>query len=364
MYRFYFILISLFVLISCSSNNYDSNYEKFISELEQITVEDSTRIKLDNSPVYKPLKLTANKKGKVIVVDASNWTLHLMDKQGKFLDRTGGSGRGPNEYLGINQVHIGADNKLYVYDAKSYDITIYSFIEDSFNLKHEIGVPAHDSLDLKTIHKTRSGYIGVFNQVGVPVDKENTFKVYSLGEDLQLQELLFEMPANETYSLQGIQEDHPVGTKTKWELNDGRFFYTNSNNLSVTSVNLEDESSKQYDFSDIPKPVKGEEEIKAIESRLRPIIQKEPQVKELIREGQYLPYFLKFTAGKDYFYYTLFRLGKENGILLRIDKATKEIRKITVPSVFALYAVHNNTLFGIDHTTVGASEIMFLKIGG
>lgn len=361
--RYYVCLILiLFAVISCSKNVSSDSYNTFISELEEIGIEERIKIEFDDSPVYRPLNIATNGKH-AIMVDAANWTLHLMDKKGNFLDSTGGKGRGPNEYSLINQIHFGADNQLYVLDKRSKAVSVYTIGNNVFQFEGEMALPAYTGFYIQAIYQTKNGFIGIFKKVKVPTSEDEKFYIHKLNDDLELQESLIEMPGNETYtSSQGIQRDKPLGAKTYWGMTGDQFYYTVTNNLSVTSVNIQNGSSTIYDFSDVPKPIKNQKALEFIETRAQPMFQAEPELKEIIREGEYMPYFIDFLPTENYFYYTLFFQGTDNGMLLRINKETNEFKKITVPAVFNVYGAHGDMLFGIDHTTDGANEIVFLQL--
>lgn len=296
--RYSYILgLLIFIFSSCSSN-YDTGYGKFIDNLDPITIEEQIRINFERPdlPIYNPHKLVANDEN-LIVVDSENWTLHLMDLQGDILASTGSIGQGPNEYQAINQIYISENNQLYLYDSPSNRITNQSITNSNFNLKSEISIPNYDSLRLEGIYPANSAYFGVLKQSNFGGNRQSGYEVYRLGEDLQLQNHLFSMPGSETYtSQQGFERENPLGRKTIWGVAGGKFYYSTTDDLSVTSVNIESGDTMVYDFSEVPKPVKGEEEIEAIESRLR--VQENSEISQLIREGSDLPYFINFTPTK------------------------------------------------------------------
>lgn len=356
----FLVILSLFAISSCSNETKpEREYEKFLSELTSVSVQDSLRIESARTPVHTPIRMATDDQGRVIIANGINWTLHLMDKEGNFLAHTGGSGRGPDEYTAINQINVGVDNQLYVYDARSRDITSYEVVNNEFQLQKELAVPSYDnSILLEAIYKQDQGYIGVFKTLGVA---DYTFKVYRLNENLQLQNLLLEMPGNETYTFRGSTRDNFLGRTTEWAVDGRYFFYSSTDNLSISSVDLQNGSRSQFDFSYVPKPRKGKKEIEDLEAWYRPIIQNNPKLREIIREGDYLTYFRNFLTNQNYFYYTLRRLGKAKGIILRINKKTEEMDKIEVPPRFFLHAVQGNILYGIDRTD-RKNDIMILKL--
>lgn len=365
-YRFWLSII-FFLFVSCSSEPEagKSEYSTFIANVESVAIAESIRIPYEDSPADYPLNLTSDGQH-VVVVNAKTWDLHLMNSDGTFLDTAGGLGRGPGEFLLINDVHIGADNRLYVYDGKSQKVTAYSITNEELQLEEEMTLPANDTgLLMKSIYKAPSGYVGVFKQLLGRSDRIlQPLYVYKLTDDLELQERLVEMPGDETFQSDRfpVRMQNPLGDETGWGMASGHFFYSVNNNLSVTSVAMPNGPTTTYDFSDLPKPLKGEEEIEALNKKFELGIKTEPKYKELIREGRFLRYYTHFLPTENYFYYKLNTPGAENGTLLRIDRETREFKKITVPAGFKIYAANGDMIFGIDRTASGASEIVFLQL--
>lgn len=252
-YLFY-LLVFLFVSVSCSSEPEagKSEYAKFIANVESIAIAESIRIPYEDSQADFPLNLTSDGEH-VVVVNAKTWKLYLMNTNGIFLDSAGGKGPGPGEFNVINRVHIGSDNQLYVYDGASKMVSVYSILNETLQLEGEMVLPANDlGLSMKSLYKTESGYLGVFLQLfGTPDDKKKPFYLYSLAEDLELQERVFELPGNDFFISERPfkrKSQNYFGDETMWGMAGGQLFYTVNSSPSVTSVNLQNSSSTTYDF--------------------------------------------------------------------------------------------------------------------
>ncbi|MDZ7773032.1 MAG: 6-bladed beta-propeller [Balneolaceae bacterium] len=347
------------IAISCS-NDPDKNehsFDQFISEVEEIILQDSTRIETSTTNVYSPLDLTMDGEGRMVVVDASNWTLNLMELNGALLDSIGGSGGGPNEFFAINQIHIGRDNRLHVYDGRSGVVSIYSILEGGFEPEREIRLPDYDSRNLNALYETDDGYLGVFKSVQIASGENNDIEVYRLDDDFHLQRHQFDMPGSDTFESNGVRRENPLGASTIWKMKDVQFYYSNSATLSITTVNTQNGSSEEFNLSGYPKPMAGEEEINFLKSVIQGSNVQDPEV---LAEGMELPFFINFIPSEDHFYYTLFTANKNYGIILRVDRHSKKMGKILVPPLFNIYEIHENHLVGIDHTD-GDNDIVIMS---
>lgn len=354
--------VFVLIVVSCSGQEvrYENKFDRFISDLDNISIRDSTRFESSNSEVHAPLTLTIDGEGRMVVVDASNWTLNLLDNDGDLIDRTGGTGGGPDEFSAINQIHFGSDKQLYVYDARSGTVSIYSILSDGFEIHDEVILPGYGSLNLSAVYRTHIGHIGVFDKLQAAYREDNNFEVYRLGTDFHLQQYLFDMPGSETYTSSGVRKKNPIGSSTFWDVENEQFYYSNSEDLSATMVNIQDGSYVQFELHGYPRPTIGEDEFAFLESVLHPTFQQEPGLEELIRKGNELPFFTNFVPSERYFYYTIFMANESQGVILRVDRNSKEMGKILVPALFNAYDAYENHLVGIDHTD-GENEIMILS---
>jgi len=361
--RYYLFVLIIIISVSCSTEKleYGSDFEKYLAQLPDIPIQEKIIIDGEDFPVYTPFKMSVASEGNIVVADGSNFTLHLLNPNGEHINSAGRMGRGPGEFQLINQIHLGEDNRLYVYDGRAQRISIFTIDEESFQFEEVVNLPNYKTQTPKSIYPTDNGFIGVFKALHVSRDQEPEFEVYSLTNDFQIEKRIFTMHGNEYYYHNGSRKDNPMGFSTIWGWHKNSLYYSHTDDFSATSVNTSDNSIKEFNITGIPESKIGEKQVEFINERLGPF-QMDPEVEESIRKGEPLPYFLGFIPGENHLYFSLFNASHDPGFVLEVNKESKEIRKIEVPSVFNLYAVEDEKLYGIDHSDDRRHKIMILEI--
>jgi len=74
----------------------------------------------------RPIPITINHKGEVIVGDTINARVQIFDKDGKFLRKFGMRGDGPADFQIIKGVAVDSDDNIYVTDGKSSQLKVFS----------------------------------------------------------------------------------------------------------------------------------------------------------------------------------------------------------------------------------------------
>lgn len=360
-----FILIATAFLGSCAMRGTDSlnDFDVFLSKRDNIAINHVLKYESKDNPIFTPLNMVVDSEGRAVIVDASSWTIHLISDNGEHLDVAGGYGKGPGEFIQINQIHIGVSGELYVYDPKSGTSTTYTISDSGLNFEDEFTLTEFKNLSLKSLYEVNEGYIGVYKEYGnAPVDGKSNFKVFKLGEDFQILELLFEMVGNETYDYRGMQRESPLGQKTVWAIWGTDFYYSHTDDFSVNLVDIHDGTRKYFMKSNIPKSQMGEVEIEYFTSELTPYLQLDPTFADNIKQGKVLPYFQNFIVTDEHFFFSLFETSSDPKPVLRINRESGNIDKISVPDYFNLYGVHENKLYGISYTSKGDISVTFLQI--
>ncbi|MEX0662747.1 MAG: 6-bladed beta-propeller [Balneolaceae bacterium] len=369
MLRYITFLILVTCMMSCSSREIEDetkNFSDFIQDTEFIAAKKVIALDDTDTGIYRPLDIVVDKKGRAIVADASNWSLHLLSGEGETISKAGIIGRGPEEFLGINQLEIDDDQKLTVVDKRSQRFSEFFVTDDSLVYNNSFAMPNYSSLVLETIQKTETlGNFGVFRTPNLSMDNNTTFEVHQLDSDYQITEKVFEIPGNETMMLGNYPEDHVFGFKSDWVTLGDTFYYARSNQLNFKSYNLSNGDSLEYEVSDVPKNQKSSEDEKFLINHLRPILQSYPSVKDEIEEREILPQFLSFIAGENYGYFTIFNMSNNSDTILMVEKETEEMKAIEVPPIFNLYAVYENEddhfLYGVDHTNDN-NQILIIQL--
>lgn len=365
MIRIISLVLIIFFAVSCGEKNQlenDNPFSSFLNNLEYIEPRESLMIDEVTSSVYGPLRLAVDNFGRPVVVDHSNWSLHLLDVDGEPISTAGGIGRGPGEFAGINYLGIGPDQKLYVLDKKLKRVTVYSILDDSLNFETVLSLPDFSPYTIETFHfSENTGYVGVFTTLRRKLGEPAPFHIYQLNENLTLNQELFQIPGNETIEMMGVVQDNEFGFNTHWKMSNDQFHYAHSDNFSFYSVDMGDLMEEENTASGIPARENDSEAQEFLTDHLRPLTQAYPSMEEEILEREDIPYFSGFTTSNEYTYFTIFNVSTDPGIVLQMNNETQALKAIRVPSRFQMYAVHENKIYGIDHSS-SESHIVIISL--
>ena len=337
-------------LLQCEEQVDTEEFQAYLERLPEIGISDRIMLNHENSTFYSPLSLTVDDSGQAVVVDHSNWSLHLINSSGEIQASSGGFGSGPGEFQIINGLEIGNENTVDVLDKKQNRLSTYDITSGRFELVETISLPDYSPYRIESFHRSDSaGLLGVFR---LPVRADtlnNPYLVFRLNADLNQKEKLFEMPGSDKIKMGDHYDDDELGFITKWHMNDEMFYYSNSQSLSWTSIQLENLEHTKDKISNVPENLNTREAQKYITDRLRPIIQVYPEFADAIKKRTNLTYFTEFLVDSDAVYYTVSTFGDGPWTILKIDRETREMSRLEVPPSFVLYGILENTLYGIVH---------------
>ena len=113
-------LIALFILtiVGFSTDKVFSFQTSSIASIPHLSVEKSLQIKETSEVFFTSIEelVAADSQGNVFVADRGQNLIYAFDSAGKLLQSFGRKGRGPGEFLDIEQIFIGPDDKVYVLD--------------------------------------------------------------------------------------------------------------------------------------------------------------------------------------------------------------------------------------------------------
>lgn len=297
-------------LLQCEEQVEGEGFQAYIENRPEIRTSHRIMLNSENSALLKPLSLVVDDSGQAIIIDHSNWSLHLINGSGEVQSSAGGLGSGPGEFRLINGLEIGMENSVDVLDKRQNRLTTFDFSGGRFELVGTMSLPDYSPYRIESIHRSDStGYVSVFRfplREGV---SQNPFQVYRLNSVLEKTDKLFEMPGSEKIKMGDHYDDDELGFITKWHVNDEMFYYSNSQSLSWTSVQLNNLKKTDHTISGVPENLKTPEAQEYITDRLRPLIQVNPEFEDAIKEKTNLTYFSKFLAGSDAVYYSVSTFG-------------------------------------------------------
>ena len=345
-------LILILILSGCSPEKEGlpgNEFESFLSELPVIEVRHISSLDEISYGNYLVERFSTDK---LITAEAQVWRLHLVDFTGNLIATAGGMGRGPGEFSVINQIHVGLDNRVYVLDRQLQRISVFSVSGDNFIFEKIMILPDYSPLILDGLYLTSSGFAGVFRNRATTSNDDQVFRVFSLDNELNLNEELFEMAGNDVIRRDGrVIADNVFGQITHWQVYDDRLFYTRSADFSVTEFHFINKTSSTVDIPEIPGRYMNNQIVSDLEERFLQMIQMMPELSEFIQEGESLPGFVNFAVHQNRYFFTLFDVmnSSDEGVILVFDKDQDEWNKISVPSGFTLYGAYGDILFGINH---------------
>jgi len=351
---FLYIITALSItFLNCEpeyGNGNKNEFQHFIENIEEKQLETVSFISDNQSNINGFLRLVVDNLDQVIVVDDSNWTIHLLNQKGEQITSVGGKGRGPGEFMVINDLSITSDNILYVLDKQSHKVATYLIDKNTITHQQDYPLPDYSPLSLVSLEMTNSqGLIGVFRELRREPGVSSTLQVSRLDSEFEIEENLFEMPGNETIQLRGIAAvDSPFGFRTYWHIHDDYFFYSHSNELAFTSVNLKSLESKKVQLSDsMPAHTMTAELKEFLVEHFEMMIQTYPEAEKAINEKENLPYFRNFIVVNGYVFFDVFPDNPEHAHVLGYDRQTGDKFTIKVPLWHSASGFLDNTLIGI-----------------
>jgi hypothetical protein len=330
-----------------TEHSHDNEFYAFLDNLPETKPANVYQINLSeiNVPLYEPFRFIAVSEGRIVVADGTNETIHLIS--------AGGRGEGPGEFQLINQLEAGIDNRLYVYDKRSARVTFFDITDDKFRFAGVRLVPANELLRLDTIHEGVDGLMGVF-LTGNFYEDNRPFHVYSLSDQLETEGLLIELPSNELIKIEFnnniFYRPIHLGLSTLWHVNDGNFYYTQSDQFSVSKLNNENLEQIKIEVPDIPPNLNSDSLKEKLLSDFRePIRTINPEMGDYIRTAVTMPAIRAFLVKDGYIYYNIFNSNSDkNGKVLIVNKETKEMSILNTPPRFGLFSVRDKKLFGMS----------------
>ncbi|MAO66431.1 MAG: hypothetical protein CL666_15680 [Balneola sp.] len=350
------ILISAlltFLIFGCSSNEeIESNHDfyNYLQRLKALNIESTTVFDDENLSFNTPLRSLVDEDGNLIVVNHTDWTLHYVKENGELIDKKGGLGRGPGEFIGINDLTLGCDNTLFALDKRLQKLSSYSFKENRLEHLGDKLLPNYSPLSMQSFYDCgNKGKFGIFKLFLSSDDNFNSLTVYKLNDSLQLKEKVIELTSDEMIKTGNEVKDNAIGFKNYWHFKEDKLYYTYSDSLDVNILELTDSKRQSISAQKVPTFEFSEQLRSEFKEYFGPNISAMDGLENEIENRQVLPFFYSYTANDKFSFFTISNLGSKPGIILRLNHETQELKTIDSPSIFQLFDVHENKLFGIQN---------------
>ncbi len=135
-YGWYFTVI---LLMSCTDKSPESVLLDDIPflELEEVFSVEET----EDFFVSMPVEIQLDHEGFIYMIDAGPQQIIVFNPDGSVEAKIGRSGSGPGEFTQINNLNIGIDGKLYVYDGRARTMSVFSNRQDGFQFLTSSTIP-------------------------------------------------------------------------------------------------------------------------------------------------------------------------------------------------------------------------------
>lgn len=355
--RIYYFTIVL-ILFGCNKNKAgesSTDLERYILDLPEIEVSEKS-LEIDKEQVSSILSRIENSiSGKLFFIDYNIWTIFMANEDGTLLDKKGGVGRGPGEYLGINDLYTYPEEQmLQVFDKKLKRLTYYDVSGDSLKFSHTTQLPNYEQSYLQTVFKSNGNTVGIFRVLRhyENSDIENKIYVYYLDEELNKKEKVFEIEGAELIETEGLNGEkrfmeNSFGNETVWSFNNNKLFYSNAENLSFKVYDFNDKETTSFKIIGIPEYINTSETTDVMMSRYSQIFNIHPEYETYFKERDRLPYFGSIFAKNHFLYIPIKNYGKPNRYILRYNLQTSKFERIDVPSNFSMKGVNERGIYGI-----------------
>lgn len=355
----------LFVLlVSCTKTSEEAvintTEDPFVHEIEETfpEVKNISESDFDSGFTYFPHRIAVDANGRLVVVEGRTWRVYLADETGSLLAEAGGRGRGPGEFLVVNDLYISEDNRLYILDRTLMRITLFDIEEHDLVYRQTINLDLTTDLQLQEIFAWQQQWFGVFRPSKDRRTGEQRVLLYKLDENFHPEEHLLDMPGVEQMQLDsGAFTDHVLGVTTHWDVQNEWFYFARSDRFTVEKLNLLTRERKSVSFLESATRPHHAFAKAFFEERMGDnVFLMYPKIREKMNEQETLPLFSDLAVHDGKIWFTLFYTGTENGHAIIADPASGEVSWVALPPALDQLTVYGNTLYAIDYVDPAYQE--------
>lgn len=137
------LILLLIVSFNCDKKKSKKDWKELNIELNSVFEIPDTS-KLDSEIFFfHPDFVVTDSKGNIVIADRSLNELIVFDKDGLFLRKIGGRGRGPSEFMNINGMSINNSDVIHVFDQSSQTIKRFNILGE-FLKSTDLGTASTD----------------------------------------------------------------------------------------------------------------------------------------------------------------------------------------------------------------------------
>jgi len=288
----------------------------------------------------------------LIITDYNENQLFLFSMNGDLVHKTGGHGKGPDEFESISQLYRGPGQSLYVLDLLQRRINRYEVSKRKFKYITSFTPKLKENYYLSDIYVTEIGNYAVFNHV---LDYRQTGEdinyLYLLDEDFQPVKKLLEMPGeSKTQMDNGFFFRHPLPNRMLWTLENGYFYILNSHETTVSRRNLKTGETEEFRYLPEFTWINNRATTEFFLNWLEPVIKVVPNTYDAIVESETVPLNSKLLVQGDWIIIKTTYAGSNTGTLIFVNQNKGNAFYGNVPPNYIPFSMIDQSIFGIDFT--------------
>lgn len=340
-------------------DDFIENIERNFTEIEADSI-----VYLSSDSIYQPSRLVSSDNcNHLIIGDASDHSIVLINKNGELISKVGGEGRGPGEFQSILDLHIGSDNRLYVLDGLEFRISIFTIGANSLDYIKSVAFKNPANHFLTSLHITEFGQFGVYQESDGYFSAENHFLLYRLDKDFNPQELLLRMPGNERQKVETSNftyyAPYKYLSRTIWYFDNEWFHYITTTNSFVHKYNVRTGIQEEITIHPFDNRANSPDYIQSVKDHY-PV--EDESYWSSLNEIENLPFFNGLLVDGNHIYVTLLPSPGFDGKTLVIEPESEEIKYFQTPQEFSPRTVCDRFIYGIDFNVSGEYQMMGFEL--
>jgi hypothetical protein len=361
-----FKLFLTILIISCTTKDSqerlgDPFFDRITADLPEIQVNGITTVIPDDPAIVDPFKMVVDHYGRIIMAETASFHITMLNTEGKVTSRVGGIGAGPGEFRVINDLSIGFDNKVYVFDKGLQRVTIFSIVGDDLILDRILTVDGRDTYRLENLIVTEAGWFGLYKKADARATGDHRLRLYSVDDLMIRKEELLLLPGETEKKLSDRYENF-LGINTLFAVYKTGFYYISSHSAELMRFDLKKRTTSGIKLLQNDN---RENHLLAQEymgRRMRSIIGAIPDFAVMIEKTEKLPLFSHISRGDNHIVLSTRYFGGNDGILVHYDLVNGVTEFSKVPPHLAIFGLLDRTLYGINFEDGTSSRIMMIRI--
>ncbi|MCH8525305.1 MAG: 6-bladed beta-propeller [Balneolales bacterium] len=332
----YSVFIVSCILLSCNASHDKSDvetyYHKLTSDLKKLDIQDIHILGFDRTNIAHPMYPTIDSNGNYIIVDGVTWTINLIAPNGTLLSQVGGIGRGPGEFMGINQIIVDNSSTLRVLDLSQSRVTYFNIFSNKIVLSEvKIINTTNSGGRIRSIHSIDGRLWGVFatNQPSL------SLSFFELDDNYNPLETNVQVPVHHPNILLQNRTNN-----VRWATSQSTLSYIYFDSLSVYKYDVTTNTLSRY-------PILSEHFDRNPDSDNLEYISQEYSHIQVTENNVKLPQLTYVGGYGDRVVVSLLYLGGDHTLLYLFDLNDLCYKYIKAPPAFFLHNIFENKITGV-----------------